>query len=39
MQSEACTFFSWEGGFVCTGPNAKPTEEPWLADVLETLTI
>jgi gluconate kinase len=26
-------FFSWDGGFVCTGPNADPPE-PWLADVL-----
>jgi hypothetical protein len=27
-------FFSWEGGFVCTGPNPNPPEE-WLADVLK----
>ncbi|MAJ01904.1 MAG: hypothetical protein CMA10_05820 [Euryarchaeota archaeon] len=27
-------FFSWEGGFVCTGPNPNPPEE-WLEDVLK----
>lgn len=26
-------FFSWEGGFVCTGPNPNPPQA-WLADVL-----
>ncbi len=27
-------FFSWEGGFVCTGPNPNPPKG-WLEDVLE----
>lgn len=27
-------FFSWEGGFVCTGPNPIPPEA-WLEDVLD----
>ncbi|MCH1616324.1 MAG: hypothetical protein L7R83_02300 [Candidatus Poseidonia sp.] len=27
-------FFSWDGGFVCTGPNPNPPEE-WLSDVLK----
>ena len=27
-------FFSWEGGFVCTGPNPNPPKD-WLADVLK----
>ena len=27
-------FFSWDGGFVCTGPNPNPPEE-WLEDVLK----
>lgn len=26
-------FFSWDGGFVCTGPHPNPPEE-WLSDVL-----
>ena len=27
-------FFTWKGGFVCTGPNPTPPDE-WLDDVLE----
>ena len=27
-------FFSWDGGFVCTGPNPEPPSE-WLDDVLK----
>ena len=27
-------FFSWDGGFVCTGPNPNPPEA-WLGDVLK----
>lgn len=27
-------FFSWKGGFVCTGPDPSPPEE-WIEDVLE----
>jgi len=27
-------FFSWKGGFVCTGPNPNPPDE-WVNDVLE----
>ena len=27
-------FFSWDGGFVCTGPNPDPPED-WLGDVLK----
>ena len=27
-------FFSWEGGFVCTGPDPNPPKD-WLADVLK----
>ena len=27
-------FFSWEGGFVCTGPKPNPPED-WLSDVLK----
>lgn len=27
-------FFTWKGGFVCTGPNPSPPDE-WLDDVLE----